>query len=146
MQVFGRNGEPGQGSEGGWARRANVGIGYAFCSGASMRLTPTFNIPGNVWRVVNMCRQRSTLPMSDVVLRHWLPSKGPRVATDRGIIEIHRTRIDVPSLRKPAFRAVFQVVTTRADSGVILIKEPPDPSQKAPSTCSWWRRGRVEPA
>ncbi len=43
---------------------------------------------------------------------------------------------------KPAFRAVFQVATTRADSGVILIKEPPDPSQKAPSPCSWWRRGR----
>ena len=45
---------------------------------------------------------------------------------------------------KPAFRAVFQVATTRADSGVILIKEPPDESQKAPSPCSWWRRGRVE--
>jgi len=44
---------------------------------------------------------------------------------------------------KPAFRAVFQVATTRADSGVILIKEPPDASQKAPSPCSWWRRGRV---
>ena len=38
---------------------------------------------------------------------------------------------------KPAFRAVFQVATTRADLGVILIKEPPDPSQKAPSPCSW---------
>ncbi len=45
---------------------------------------------------------------------------------------------------KPAFRAVFQVATTRADSGVILIKEPPDQAQKAPSPCSWWRRGRVE--
>jgi len=36
---------------------------------------------------------------------------------------------------KPAFRAVFQVATTRADSGVVLIKEPPDPAQKAPSPC-----------
>ena len=45
---------------------------------------------------------------------------------------------------KPAFRAVFQVATTRAGSGVMLIKEPPDASQKAPSPCSWWRRGRVE--
>ncbi len=45
---------------------------------------------------------------------------------------------------KPAFRAVFQVATTREGSGVILIKEPPDPSQKAPFPCSWWRRGRVE--
>ena len=44
---------------------------------------------------------------------------------------------------KPAFRAVFQVATTRADSGVVLIKEPPDASQKALSPCSWWRRGRV---
>jgi len=44
---------------------------------------------------------------------------------------------------KPAFRAIFQVATTREGSGVILIKEPPDPSQKAPSPCSWWRRGRV---
>ena len=34
---------------------------------------------------------------------------------------------------RPAFRAVFQVAITRADSGVILIKEPPDPSKKAPS-------------
>ena len=31
---------------------------------------------------------------------------------------------------KPAFRAVFQVATTRADSGIILIKEPPDQPQK----------------
>jgi len=44
---------------------------------------------------------------------------------------------------KPTFRAVFQVATTRADSGVILIKKPPDPSQKALSPCSWWRRGGV---
>ncbi len=43
---------------------------------------------------------------------------------------------------KPAFRAVFQVATTRANSGVMLIKEPRDESQKAPSPCSWWRRGR----
>jgi len=43
---------------------------------------------------------------------------------------------------KPAFGAVFQVATTREGSGVILIKEPPDPSQKAPSPCLWWRRGR----
>ena len=37
---------------------------------------------------------------------------------------------------KPAFRAVFQVATTREGSGVILIKEPPDPSQKAPFPCA----------
>ena len=45
---------------------------------------------------------------------------------------------------KPAFRAVFQVATTREGSGVILIKEPPEADQEAPSPCSWWRRGRVE--
>jgi len=33
---------------------------------------------------------------------------------------------------KPAFRAVFQVATTRESSSVILTKEPPDLSQKAP--------------
>ena len=45
---------------------------------------------------------------------------------------------------KPAFRAIFQVATTREGTGVILIKEPPDSTQKALSPCSWWRRGRVE--
>ncbi len=44
---------------------------------------------------------------------------------------------------KPAFRAVFQVATTRADSDVILIKEPPERDQEALSPCSWWRRGGV---
>ena len=43
---------------------------------------------------------------------------------------------------KPAFRAALLVATTGADSGVILIKEPPDSTKKAPSPCSWWRRGR----
>ena len=38
------------------------------------------------------------------------------------------TRILIKAIQpKPAFRAFFQVATTRADSGVILIKEPPDP-------------------
>jgi len=32
---------------------------------------------------------------------------------------------------KPAFREMFQVATTRAGSGVVLIKEPPDSIQKA---------------
>ncbi len=36
---------------------------------------------------------------------------------------------------KPAFRAFSQVATTRADSGELLIKEPPDQAQKAPSPC-----------
>ncbi len=46
---------------------------------------------------------------------------------------------------KPAFRALFQIATTREGSGVILYKEnPPDqfPSPENDSPCSWWRRGR----
>jgi len=42
---------------------------------------------------------------------------------------------------KPAFRAAFQVATTREGSGVILIKEPPDQAQKAPSPRLWGKRG-----
>ena len=43
---------------------------------------------------------------------------------------------------KPAFRPIFEVATTRAGSGIILINETPsDP--EAESLCSWWRRGRV---
>ena len=30
----------------------------------------------------------------------------------------------------PAFRAVFQVATTKTGSGIALIKEPPEPSQR----------------
>ena len=47
---------------------------------------------------------------------------------------------------KPAFRPIFEVATTRAGSGIILINEtPPDPEgPEAESLCSWWRRGRVE--
>ncbi len=48
---------------------------------------------------------------------------------------------------KPAFRALFQIATTREGSGVVLYKEnPPDqfPSPEDDLPCSWWRRGRVE--
>ena len=47
---------------------------------------------------------------------------------------------------KPAFRPIFEVATTRAGSGIVLINEtPPDPEgPEAESLCSWWRRGRVE--
>jgi hypothetical protein len=47
---------------------------------------------------------------------------------------------------KPAFRPIFEVATTRAGSGIVLINEtPPDPEgPEAESVCSWWRRGRVE--
>ena len=48
---------------------------------------------------------------------------------------------------KPAFRALFQIATTREGSGVILYKENPPGTFSCPeddSPCSWWRRGRVE--
>ena len=47
---------------------------------------------------------------------------------------------------KPSFRPIFEVATTRAGSGIILINEtPPDPEgPEAESLCSWWRLGRVE--
>ena len=47
---------------------------------------------------------------------------------------------------KPAFRALFEVATTREGSGVGLINEtPPDPDgPEASLPCFWWRRGRVE--
>ena len=44
---------------------------------------------------------------------------------------------------KPPFRPIFEVATTKQDSDVILLKEPPelhDPEAR----CLWWRRGRVE--
>jgi len=55
---------------------------------------------------------------------------------------------------KPAFKAVLQVATTRAGSGITLIsKEPPEGDRNGSSNgssiehmCSWWRRGRVESA
>ncbi len=47
---------------------------------------------------------------------------------------------------KPAFRALFQIATTKEGSGVVLYKEnPPDLfiSPEDDSPCLWWRRGRV---
>ena len=47
---------------------------------------------------------------------------------------------------KPAFRALFEMATTREGSGVALITtKPPDFfNPKASNSYSWWRRGRVE--
>ena len=46
---------------------------------------------------------------------------------------------------KPAFKALFQIATTKADSGVILYNEKtPALSESSDDLCSWWRRGRVE--
>ena len=47
---------------------------------------------------------------------------------------------------KPAFRPIFEVATTRAGSGIVLINETPSGLEgpKAESLCSWWRRGRPQ--
>ena len=47
---------------------------------------------------------------------------------------------------KPAFKALFEIATTRKGSGIVLITTtPPDFfSPEASISCSWWRRGRVE--
>ena len=47
---------------------------------------------------------------------------------------------------KPAFRPLFEIATTRAKSGVVLIKETPQAlnEPEASASCFWWRRGRVE--
>ena len=53
---------------------------------------------------------------------------------------------------KPAFRALFEIATTRKDRGVVLVSEPghENPSTPAPDgqgvdgfLCFWWRRGRA---
>ncbi|MDA0264905.1 MAG: zinc ribbon domain-containing protein [Chloroflexi bacterium] len=47
---------------------------------------------------------------------------------------------------KPAFRPLFEIATTRAESGVVLINEPPQANHEpeAADSCFWWRRGRVD--
>ena len=54
---------------------------------------------------------------------------------------------------RPAFRPLFEVATTREDSGIVLVSErdlenanqpPPDGHEADSNLCSWWRRGRVE--
>jgi hypothetical protein len=47
---------------------------------------------------------------------------------------------------KPAFRPLFEIATTREDSGIALIHElvPGQKTLEPTGPCSWWRRGRVE--
>ncbi len=47
---------------------------------------------------------------------------------------------------KPAFRPLFEIATTRAGSGVVLINQTPKTQNEpeASEPCFWWRRGRVE--
>ncbi len=45
---------------------------------------------------------------------------------------------------KPVFHSLFEIATTREDSDVVLINEPPqsDTEPEAADLCCWWRRGR----
>ena len=45
---------------------------------------------------------------------------------------------------KPAFRPLFEIATTRAGSGVVLINQTlqTQDEPRASESCSWWRRGR----
>ena len=47
--------------------------------------------------------------------------------------------------RKPAFRPLFEIATTRAESEVVLRNQTPQTQEepKASEPCSWWRWGRV---
>jgi hypothetical protein len=47
---------------------------------------------------------------------------------------------------KSAFRPIFDIATTREDSGIALIHEsvPGAKNSEPNGPCSWWRRGRVE--
>ena len=54
---------------------------------------------------------------------------------------------------RPAFRPLFEIATTRAGSGIVLVSEKPLENGSQPSPhgqeadrepCFWWRRGRVE--
>jgi len=62
---------------------------------------------------------------------------------DAVYVEAKEAKCIVAIKPKPAFRPIFQVATTREDSGVYIINEPPDVTPEA-RMCFWWRRGRVE--
>ena len=49
---------------------------------------------------------------------------------------------------KPAFRPLFEIATTWAGRGVVLINQTPQTQNEpgAAEPCIWWRRGRVEPS
>jgi len=62
---------------------------------------------------------------------------------DAVYVEAKEAKCIVAIKPKPAFRPIFQVATTREDSGVYIINEPPEITPEA-RMCFWWRRGRVE--
>ncbi len=64
---------------------------------------------------------------------------------DAVYVDSKESRSIVAIRPKAPFRPIFQVATTKAESGVVLINEPPDCDPEAQAEpCLWWRRGRVE--
>ena len=60
-------------------------------------------------------------------------------------VETKEERRIVALKPKPAFKALFQIATTKEGSGIILYNEKVLASSESPDDlCSWWRRGRVE--
>ena len=67
-------------------------------------------------------------------------------------VECKKERRIVGIRPKPTFRPLFQIATTRADSGVVLVNPDIQFGEASPLTedatetgsCLWWRRGRVE--
>ncbi len=63
---------------------------------------------------------------------------------DAVYVDSQESRSIVAIRPKAPFRPIFQVATTKADSGVVLINESPDCDPEAQAEpCLWWRRGRV---
>ena len=60
-------------------------------------------------------------------------------------VDAKEARAIVALKPKPAFKALFQIATTKEGSGVILYNEKARAlSESFDDACSWWRRGRVE--
>jgi len=62
---------------------------------------------------------------------------------DAVYVDAKETRSIVAIKPKPPFRPIFEVATTRQNSDVIPLKEPPE-LHDPEALCLWWRRGRVE--
>ena len=92
--------------------------------------------PGNSWKKLPTLWEEADLGERWKLLMAMLEAVYVDTVEERVIVALKP---------KPAFRALFQIATTREGSGVILYKEnPPDfSSPEDDSPCSWWRRGRL---
>jgi hypothetical protein len=65
---------------------------------------------------------------------------------DGAYVDAKREKQIVALKPKPAFKALFQIATTKGGSGIILYNEKTLAAGESPddnTPCSWWRRGRV---